>query len=689
MKTTMKHPLRHLAAALALMVELCSTSASAAPRPLAWTADFPGAAVAQFDVRRGTDLIFAPAWRVNGKPAATNGWTISLAVQTNGAPADAWSEIPGAVFAASNDWGAAAYNVLVRAVDADGTVDYSAAARLRMLPSPGFQPGIPLPVKVLDFAAAAWTNAPWATAADLSAATNALSQSMAFGLRAKDDLAVYSNAVSVTGYDLSGADGTHYGVFGHASGNMWIIYADAQSGAQWGLSVSLGYYTIATSGFSATVQKLSIDGRTMFDLMGQSFVLSPIVVPYAPTGDHLASESYVQSQISAAGTVTPEIVSNIVIAVSPAPGDYETVSNRAMNALRTESDPTVPAWAKSPTPPLTEESDPIWEADKPNYATSGALASVSNTAATAALNADTALRLVLGESVWFLVTNYMRTVEGVLPSLELWEVRNGATNLVYSSKEEITNLVHDLIHDCRTNLEATVAAAVDNMPSKAWGTYQSGGADNPQPGEVTIVNSPTVILTGGGEFNKYVDVGDSSIWVLASNGIVGFGGDTNGNFLAVQDDEGNVHFKVAKTDSYDLPAILSDVLPRQSSGSVLIYAAATNRHGGTVSSPPVLSAATDLRGAWHEESAGEVDALGLSVSWAYDATIPAWVATVAQDVWAPRLFLRAKVTQEGGVAIINTAPTRLDGGILIGGQSYSIVPYTSGGKTYLTLEATP
>lgn len=41
-------------------------------------------------------------------------------------------------------------------------------------------------------------------------------------------------------------------------------------------------------------------------------------------------------------------------ATSPAPGDYATVSNKAMTALQsfTEADPTVPTWAKSATQPL-------------------------------------------------------------------------------------------------------------------------------------------------------------------------------------------------------------------------------------------------------------------------------------------------------------------------------------------------
>ena len=150
MQHTLKHPCNapatlavvRLRSLLALAALLALSPVSAAPRPLIWRADFPSAQVATFPVRHGTDVEFRPSWHINGVPANTNGeWTLSLSVQTNGAPAGEWAIIPGSVFSHTNDCGADAYNVLVRAVDRDGTVDYSAAARLRMLPSPGFSPG--------------------------------------------------------------------------------------------------------------------------------------------------------------------------------------------------------------------------------------------------------------------------------------------------------------------------------------------------------------------------------------------------------------------------------------------------------------------------------------------------------------------------------------------------------------------
>lgn len=344
-----------------------------------------------------------------------------------------------------------------------------------------------------------------------------------------------------------------------------------------------------------------------------------------------------------------------------------------------ETDPTVPEWAKEPSPPSYSAAD----VGAAPASIVPVLTSVSNDAATAKLNSETALRIVLGESVWFAVTNYMRTAEGVIPSLQLWEVRDGATNLVYDSREEITNTVHALTRELRAELEARI-------PSKAWGNYQSDGTDNPEPGKVAIVNQPTVILTGGGTFNKYVEIGDSSIWVLTSSGPVSFGGGgANGNFFAVLDDEGNAHFKVSKTDSFDVPAIFSDN-PRKSGDALLLYICSTNRQGEAYIGPPTLSACTNLQAAvWHDEADGEIDALGTSVAWARNDAIHAWVGTVTQDRWATVMFFRAKMKQEGGTAIINTAPVRFDGGIQIGNGTYRLVPYTTGGKTYLTVEGMP
>lgn len=655
----MKTHCKQLATALAALL---APPLLAAPRPLVWRADFPSAKVENFPVRHGTDVEFRPSWHVNGVPANTNGWTYSLSVQTNGAPAGEWSVIPGTVFSHTNDCGADAYNVLVRAVDRDGTVDYSAAARLRMLPSPGFEPGALPPAATFQESDPVF--ATWLSAFHESDPVFSSWLSTFEIPETSLEPATNYTARSISSFAATGtvARASSYGTptrWTDATGCVWEV-----EHAPWTMTTPVGLMFEFAYSSNGVMRWASSPGNTL---------------TYSPPGSWAALLLDGEGHFNAPFDATELIDGEFMLQRS---GLYVTnlVGRVALtNDIPAETDPTVPDWAKEPSPPSYSAAD----VGAAPASIVPVLTTVSNAAETAKLNAETALRIVLGESVWFAVTNYMRTVEGVIPSLQLWEVRDSATNLVYDSREEITNTVRVLTSELRAELEARI-------PSKAWGNYQSDGTDNPQPGDVAIVNQPTVILTGGGTFNKYVEVGDSSVWVLQSSGPVSFGGNTNGNFFAVLDDEGNAHFRVAKTDSYDLPAFISDVLPRQSQNHILIYTATTNRHGNAVSEHPTLSVCSDLKDSlWYEEVEGEIDALGISVSWARDDTIPAWVATATPDTYPPHLFFRCKFKQEGGVAVINTAPVRFDGGIQLGNGTYRLVPYPSGGKTYLTVEGMP
>ena len=99
-----------------------------------------------------------------------------------------------------------------------------------------------------------------------------------------------------------------------------------------------------------------------------------VTVQTAPKGAVFNDEQIVTNVVfDATGLATPEMVTNIVQDVSPvpdfspsnatlvatieatapAPGNYATVSNAAMTALQsyTETDPTVPSWAKAATKP--------------------------------------------------------------------------------------------------------------------------------------------------------------------------------------------------------------------------------------------------------------------------------------------------------------------------------------------------
>ena len=282
---------------------------------------------------------------------------------------------------------------------------------------------------------------------------------------------------------------------------------------------------------------------------------------------------------------------------------------------------------------------------------------------------------VLGDTVWFAVTNYMRTVEGVVPSLQLWEVRNGATNLVYHSTEEITNVVASAAAKLRTEI-------TNAMPSKAWSRYQSAtGAENPQPGEITIVSTPSIMMTGGGEWNRYVHTGGSSVWVLRSSGLTTFGGGADGAFFSVEDDEGVAQFEIRRTDSYEVDALPSETGFSGEDFQVTYNLPATGN-------PPTLYASTNLATtAFAAEENGSIDSLGITVNWAAYGGL--WRATIVQDVKAPALFVHAKALQEGSVVVRNNAPTALSGGIYIGNTKYTVGTAVISGHTVLTLTPAP
>ena len=626
MKHNFKLPCMILATALAATLH--------AAVPLAWEARPNAPAPASFDRHHGETIDFRctlTGFDAAFAPAAD----VRLWYQTNGmgqawwsAPATVQSNVITATWSPAIDPGADRVSLFFGAPS-----NVYASAVLRLRHSPGFTPSVlTLPVQRLDFAAVETANAPYYTKSETESKIAELSPptSLAPATNYTDSATnALDTALRNTIEDKRGSS--------DFSANVWSLMKPDGSILLLAIDKSLPMY------WHTSDEKT----RLVFE--------SPDLWTLRDEVDGIDAESTAPHDAASLDFVDIE-------------HPLQTYSLTRSSRIALDID--------IPTPP-----------DLTPYATKTELATVEGKADAAALDASSALRIVLGESVWFAVTNYMRTAEGVIPSLQLWEVRDSVTNLVYDSREEITNTVKALTRELHTELTNRIHDVEKTIPSKAWGNYQSDGTDNPEPGKVAIVNQPTVILTGGGTFNKYLEVGNSSVWVLKSSGLCSFGGDTNGNFFAVMDDEGKTHFKVSKTDSFDVDAICNGIFPRQSQNSVLLYVVSTNRQGQVYASPPVLSASTNLQETvWHEEVDGEVDPLGLSVSWERDDAISAWVATITPDTYPPALFLKAKVKQEGGVSVINTAPVRFDGGIQLGDGKYRLVPYTTGGKTYLTVE---
>ena len=583
-------------AAAALMAALC-TASTASALPLTWRADWPDAKPVETLVHRGTDIELRPLWRINKELADTNGWTFTTYCQTN-AVGPWFGPLPGAFFSHTNDVGAAFYNVIVRAETPSGEVNYTAFARLRMLDSPGFAPGVlPLPTKSIDFADVTVFNAPYYTKAETDERIVALSP-------APGDYAAVSNAAMTAATKtepiiVEDGDWFFEGVAMYANNARQAIRLADDSGLH-----DLEFDEVSSRWRSNEYYGLELK--------------------------YFAYLSDLSAAATAATNYTDEAIASIAIP-EPDLSDY-TTHDDATNAARAVS------------APLEENVGVLWQ-------------------------------YVLGDTVWFAVTNYMRTVEGVVPSLQLWEVRDGATNLVYHSTEEITNFVNAATAALRADLTNSLAA-------RAWSKYQSAtGAENPQPGDITIVSTPSIMMTGGGEWNRYVHTGGSSVWVLRSSGLTTFGGGSNGSFFAVQDDEGNTQFEVRRTDSYEV-----DALPSATGFDGDDFQVTYNLPAS--GNPPTLYASTNLATtAFAAEENGSIDSLGITVNWASSGGL--WRATIVQDVKAPALFVHAKALQEGSIVVKNNAPTSLAGGIFIGNTKYSIGTATISGHTVLTLTPAP
>jgi hypothetical protein len=191
--------------------------------------------------------------------------------------------------------------------------------------------------------------------------------------------------------------------------------------------------------------------------------------PLAPADDYALKSDLVRavdySSTNAALVAT-------IQAVSPAPGDYATVSNRAMSALQsyTETDPTVPAWAKAQSAPA--ESDPTvpsWaKSDTPPPAADPALASNL----VAQVLAEAGQSAAATETLRIILADHQRRLDAL-------EDADGTDALTEAQAEAIVNAMCEAwatntIIPARIAYQSAQALAVE-----AAATYQLAG--NPMP----------------------------------------------------------------------------------------------------------------------------------------------------------------------------------------------------------------
>ncbi len=315
----------------------------------------------------------------------------------------------------------------------------------------------------------------------------------------------------------------------------------------------------------------------------------------------------------------------------PLPPDYANVSNKAVTALQSETDPTVHSWAKAAT--------------KPTYTASEV----------GATTAGDVYRIVAGTNVLLVVTNYNSTAHA--PAIKL-------QHLDPQSGEYVTYWDEERRHGMTlTNAMHYTDAAIGTCAPAAWSGTTSGLGQE-APAGVTWISTPETVVAGGFEYEKIV-TSAGNVWVLTSNGL--YTGPTTNSYFRVAAADGTELFSIEKTDSY-LIGVNPDGITKSGNTVTIPVNVVASEH-------PYLRASRTLVNAdWVKETENGFSCPWASVSWS--GTTGAYVATITTS--EPQAFFYFEYMVAGVAKIKNSAKTDLSGGIIFNGTTY--YPTVNGNK---------
>lgn len=289
---------------------------------------------------------------------------------------------------------------------------------------------------------------------------------------------------------------------------------------------------------------------------------------------------------------------------------------------------------------------------------------VSNDLAAVASSVSTMWWQVYGDTVWMAVTNYMRTTSAK-PSMGLWEARDGATNCVWSSAEEIAAATNAV----RVELADSVAAARETADAaKSWGRWQSADG-SAAVSNYTMVSTPYLMLTGGGKWEQRTVEG-GSYWLFCGSGSVG-GTDDGG--LRLRNSDGDVVFEVTKGTMQEVAAVPESFTVDKTS----------NAYGDTL---------------WHVEFSVYATSeptlyVAYELDWNWTSTSPAWTkgdgtytCTINFPAEYRQVFFRA-VYETGSESIVDFKKALKVDKVVVGDTTYTVsVGTMSDGTKFLKLE---
>lgn len=595
--------------------------------PLAWEVRPGQPAPVMFDRYHGEMLSFSATFRGFGELPFSPGADVRLWYQTNGMGQAWWSEpatiqsnVLSATWSPALDPGADRVSLFFGAPS-----NAYAAAVLRLRHSPGFAPGAmpdPESFRESDPVFAAWL-------ATYTPPDTSLEPSTNYTDRAFSSFAATGTVARASSYGTptrwTDATGCVWEV-GLARGGTPV---SDTPGATW---LYYEYWESEELGKAfMTLNGVGWEEYTNLDDGWESFTFDQ----YATRSDY--GEGTLTSPVTFTRPLV--LVTNLVGRVA------------LTNDIPAETDPTVPEWAKEPSPPSYSASDV-------GAAPASLVQAVTN------LQVESALvyRLYSGSNVVAEVTNYNSQVHA--PELRLMQLNESNEYITVWTE---TNGLARTLRDATNYADRAIA---DHAAPRAWSATTSGlGADAPP--NTTWVSTPRTVIAGGLEYAKIVDT-YGEVWVLSSNGMAAeFNPDTNAYFRITADDGTDI-FSIEKSDAQVVGVDADGITVGESSVTVPV---------GVVSAEhPTMYWRYSLdSGAWADESA--VDPNYMSVDWTGGPGT--WQCNIGFDGTRPSsMFFKFTYLQEGGVVIRNHAASDISAGIYVNGVKF--VPSVSGNNLIWT-----
>lgn len=401
-----------------------------------------------------------------------------------------------------------------------------------------------------------------------------------------------------------------------------------------------------------------------------------------------------------------------IVELAPTPGDYETVSNRAMTALQTNGGTmTGPLELAYNNRQVKIDNDSIslggvgsqnsvyldsngdiyrraggiyyqnyWPLKSGTFATTDDIPNVpawaqqpakpaytaAEVGAAPASVADTVNTWVTywdGDEVRVTITNYYGSVD--LPSLYIEQkIEDNGTNYYKTIWTEKARL--GVLLDRIQALEQDLATKAD----RAWGFYDSHTGSF-APDGYTSISSGAILISKDMSYQKTVTAG-GDVWVLTANDPTVVTGVESNGFFRITDGDGNSVIEVVKGDKRTVPAIASAVNSGNNSLTIAYNVVASGH--------PILEICSDLEeAAWiaEGESACPATAVWSGQSGAYSVTL---TGKAPMD----KMFVRGTYEIGGETYVKHDVAVGFDK-VVIGGVYYRIAVETVNGKKLMVL----